>query len=168
MQLFPERPLVAGVGDWVASRRPGAVLATYALGSCVGVTAWDPQAQVGGLLHFMLPDSTLNPERAKHLPGTFCDSGLARLLADMESLGASRRRLRVALAGGARALLGHGDYFDIGRRNHLAARRKLWELGLAPEVEACGGEISRTLKLDVDSGRILLRDPSGERELAGT
>jgi chemotaxis protein CheD len=156
--------LVAGVGEWVSSSDPSAVLATYALGSCVGLAAYDPTARAGGILHFMLPDSLLNPARARLLPGTFCDTGIPGMLAELESLGARRGRLVVHLAGAA-AVLDKGDFFDIGRRNVLAARRKLWELGLIVEDEDTGGEISRTLKLGLAQGRVTVRDSFGEREL---
>jgi chemotaxis protein CheD len=164
LETAKNRLVIAGVGDWVVSDDPQATLATYALGSCIGVVAHDPQARVGGLLHFMLPDSSLNPYKAQVLPATFCDTGVARLLKDLEALGASRRRLRLYLAGAAK-VLSTGDFFDIGRRNQLAAKRKLWELGLLIEDEDTGGEMSRTLKLHLSDGRVTVRDSLGEREL---
>jgi chemotaxis protein CheD len=164
LESAKNRLQIAGVGDWVVSDDPHATLATYALGSCIGLVAYDPVARVGGLLHFMLPDSSLNPYKARLLPATFCDTGLARLLQDLEGLGASRRRLRLHLAGAAKVLSG-GDFFDIGRRNQLAAKRKLWELGLLVEDEDTGGEMSRTLKLHMHDGRVTVRDSFGERDL---
>ena len=155
---------VAGVGDWVVSGDAETTLATYALGSCIGVVAYDPLARVGGLLHFMLPDSAINPDRARLHPGTFCDTGLPKLLLELAALGASQRRLRVYVAGAAK-VLDRGDFFDIGRRNQLAAKRKLWELGLIVEDEDTGGEMSRTLKLDLENGKVTVRDSFGEREL---
>ena len=155
---------IAGVGDWVVSAEPDITLATYALGSCIGLSAFDPLARIGGLLHFMLPDSGLNPAKAERQPGAFFDSGFRRLLDDLQRLGASQRRLRFHMAGAAKAP-GHGDFFDIGRRNHLVAKRRLWELGCAVEDEDCGGESSRTLKLRLSDGRVTVRDSFGEREL---
>jgi chemotaxis protein CheD len=164
LESAKNRLAVAGVGDWVISDDPQTTLATYALGSCIGLVAYDPLAKVGGLLHFMLPDSALNPYKASLLPATFCDTGVARLLQDLEALGASRRRLRLYLAGAAK-VLDSGDFFDIGRRNQLAAKRKLWELGLLVEDEDTGGEMSRTLKLHMNDGRVTVRDSFGERQL---
>ena len=159
-----ERLMVAGVGEWVVSGSPGTVLATYALGSCIGLAAYDPSAKVGGLLHFMLPDSSLNTDKARVKPGTFCDSGLPAMLNEMVALGALPRRLRIQLAGAAKVLDG-GDFFDIGRRNILAAKRRLWEHGLSAEDEDTGGELSRTMKLWLDTGRVNIRNSFGEREL---
>lgn len=159
-----QRLYIAGVGDWVASAEPEITLATYALGSCIGLSAYDPVTRVGGLLHFMLPDSKLNPAKALQQPGVFLDSGFARLMEDLRRLGAEPRRLRYFMAGAAK-VTSHGDFFDIGRRNHLAAKRRLWELGCAIEDEDCGGESSRTFKLRLSDGRVTVRDTFGEREL---
>jgi chemotaxis protein CheD len=156
--------LVAGVGEWISSADPAAVLATYALGSCIGLVAYDPVKRIGGLLHFMLPDSKLNPERARTRPGTFCDTGLPLLLKELESLGARRERLMVYMAGAA-SVLENRDFFDIGRNNALTAKRILWSLGLMVEDEETGGERSRTLKLALELGRVTVHDSIGEREL---
>jgi chemotaxis protein CheD len=159
-----QRLSIAGVGDWVVSAEADVTLATYALGSCIGLIAYDPVARAGGLLHFMLPDSALNPAKGQLQPGAFFDTGIARLLGDLDSLGASRHRLRFYMAGAAK-VLSHGDLFDIGRRNHLAAKRKLWELGFSVEDEDLGGENSRSFKLRLSDGRVTVRDIFGEREL---
>ena len=116
------------------------------------------------LLHFMLPDSRLNPDRARLSPGAFCDTGLPLLLRELDALGARRDRLVVYLAGGA-SVLENRDFFDIGRKNALTAKRILWGLGLMVEDEEIGGERSRTLKLGLEQGRVTVRDSIGEREL---
>jgi chemotaxis protein CheD len=159
-----QRLNIAGMGDWVVSAEAGVTLATYALGSCIGLVAYDPGPRAGGLLHFMLPDSALNPAKADAQPGLFFDTGMERMLKDLERLGASRRRLRIYMAGAAK-VLAQGDFFDVGHRNHLAAKRKLWELGFSVEAEETGGETSRTLKIRLSDGRVTVRDIQGEREL---
>jgi chemotaxis protein CheD len=60
--------LIVGISDLKVSKNQGDVLITYALGSCIGVTVYDPKARVGGLLHFMLPDSSLDANKAKTMP----------------------------------------------------------------------------------------------------
>jgi chemotaxis protein CheD len=159
-----QRLSIASVGDWVASAEADVTLATYALGSCIGLIAYDPAVKAGGLLHFMLPDSSLNPGKAHVQPGTFFDTGMQALFADLDALGANRRRLQFYMAGAARVLT-QGDFFDIGRRNLLTAKRKLWELGYSLEDEDSGGETSRTLKIRLSDGRVTVRDIYGEREM---
>jgi len=60
--------LIVGISDLKVSKNPGDVLITYALGSCIAVAVYDPKARVGGLLHFMLPDSSLDANKAKAMP----------------------------------------------------------------------------------------------------
>ena len=42
--------------------KEGDTLITHALGSCLGLTIYDPVAKVGGLLHAMLPLSKINKD----------------------------------------------------------------------------------------------------------
>jgi chemotaxis protein CheD len=156
--------VVVGVGDYKISARPGETLVTYSLGSCLGVAAYDPQARVGGLLHFMLPDSRINPEKAQAQPAMFGDTGLALFLNEIFALGATRRTLLVKLAGASKVLK-DGEFFDIGRRNLLMAKKLLWKNNLPVLAEETGGTASRTLRLRLEDGRTLVKDAGGEHEL---
>jgi chemotaxis protein CheD len=159
----PATLVVVGVADLAVSDDPNETLVTYALGSCLGVAAWDRQARVGGLLHYMLPASSVNPEKALANPAMFGDSGLTAFLERLFHLGATRRHLVLKLAGGAE--INGPDSFEIGKRNLLLARRLLWKNDLAPQAEAVGGRIGRTMRLEMGSGKVLIKDPQGEREL---
>ncbi len=72
--------ITVGVGDVAVSNQPGAEIVTFSLGSCVGVLVHDPVAKVAGLLHLMLPDSTLNQARAQKQPAVFADTGVALIV----------------------------------------------------------------------------------------
>jgi len=144
------------------SRDPEAVLVTYALGSCVGVCMFDPVVKVGGLLHIMLPDSALDPRKAEATPHMFADTGIASLLRMMAATGAVQRRISVRLAGGAQVVDAR-DVFSIGKRNYAAVRKVLWKEGLLVDGEMVGGEVSRTVRLEVGSGRFAVRE-SGRAE----
>ena len=65
--------IVVGVADLQVARDPSKSIITYALGSCIGVTLYDPVAKVGGMLHFMLPESTVSAEKAAANPAMFGD-----------------------------------------------------------------------------------------------
>ena len=54
------RQIVVGVGDGGVSRNPDSTIVTYALGSCVAVILYDPVAKVAGMLHYMLPESSIS------------------------------------------------------------------------------------------------------------
>jgi chemotaxis protein CheD len=156
------RQLVVGISDAKVSRDPEATLVTYALGSCIGVCVFDPVAKVGGLLHIMLPDSALDLKKAEANPHMFADTGIASLLRMMAATGAMQRRVAVRLAGGAQVVDAR-DVFSIGKRNYAAVRKILWKEGLLVGGEMVGGEVSRTVRLEVGSGRFLVRE-SGRPE----
>jgi chemotaxis protein CheD len=143
---------------------PSQVLATYALGSCIGLVVHDAAAGVGGLLHFMLPDSGLDPVRGHNNPWTFADTGIPRLFQDVYARGASKRRLVVRAVGGA-AMIEPATGFDIGRRNYLAMRKILWKAGVLLHGEVVGGTRSRTVHLEIGSGKLWLSEAGKAREL---
>ena len=155
-------PVVVGVGDCRVSNDPKGVLVTYALGSCIAVTIHDPVAGVGGLLHFMLPESSLDRAKAQLNPFMFADTGIPLLFQTAYKLGAEKRRLAVAVAGGAQMMDQQG-VFNIGKRNYLTMRKILWKAGVLVQAEDVGGMAARTVRLEVGSGRVWLRGP-GDRE----
>ena len=83
--------LIVGISDLKVSNNPGDVLVTYALGSCIGVAVYDPKARVGGLLHFMLPDSSLDANKAKATPAMFADTGIPLLFKSCYAIGAEKK-----------------------------------------------------------------------------
>src|SRR5262249_13706411 len=139
----PMEQIVVGMADCRIGEAPGQVLTTYALGSCIGLTVHDPKVGVGGLLHFMLPDSGIDPARGKEQPYMSADTGLPLLLNEVLGRGASRRRLVVFAVGGAQ-MMDQGGVFEIGKRNYLAMRRILWKAGVLLQGEVVGGVASRT------------------------
>jgi chemotaxis protein CheD len=148
--------LVVGVGDYKVSDNPAEVITTYALGSCIGMTIYDPVARIGGMLHFMLPDSSLDISKAQARPCMFADTGIITLLQALRRLGAVKSRAQVRLAGGAQMLDAAG-IFNIGKRNYAAARKILWQAGFMIQSEEVGGTASRTIRLDIASGQTWIR-----------
>jgi chemotaxis protein CheD len=155
-------PIVVGTADCAIAEKPGQVLATYALGSCIALALYDPGVSVGGLLHFMLPDSSLDRERARANPFMFADAGIALLLERMSLRGAAR--LVANVAGGAR-LIGGEDVLEIGRRNYLATRRILWKAGILLRGEAIGGTMSRNMYLEIGTGKVWVDQPGGRADV---
>jgi len=160
--------IVVGISDLRCSADKEASIVTYALGSCIGVGAYDPVSGVGGLLHFLLPDSRHDPDRAMTQPASYADTGIPLLLRAMERIGADRRRMRVRLAGGAQ-LLEDSAQLAVGKRNYMAARKLLWQMGVIVEMEAVGGSVSRNLGLTVGTGEfwVQTRSASGCGEMPG-
>jgi chemotaxis protein CheD len=156
---------IVGVGDMRISSVCGDQIVTHALGSCLGVAVHDPGAQIGGLVHVMLPTSSLNPEKAKANPSMFVDTGVPVLLQQVLAAGAEKDRVVVKVAGGAAAPTTHGDRFGIGKRNYLMLRKVLWQHGLLLEAEDVGGESPRTMYLEVGTGRVWLNWAGQNTEL---
>lgn len=157
--LFAQR-VVVGVGDMGVSNNVQITLSTYALGSCVAVVVYDPDAKVGGLLHLMLPDSTISPSKATSQPAMFADTGMPLLFRSLTGLRAEFDRLRIFLAGGANVLC-DADTFRIGERNIQAASDYLARHGLAIWHRSLGGSINRTVHLNVGTGDVTLKTPNG-------
>jgi len=153
--------VVVDIADLAVSNDPSATLITYSLGSCIGVAIWDPTAHVGGMLHYMLPDSQLSPDKARANPAMFADTGIPKLFRAAYELGAVKNRLVVKVAGGSQLLDDNGT-FNIGKRNYLALRKIFWKNGVMIKAEDVGGSISRTLKLEVGAGTVTIKSRSQE------
>jgi len=117
------------------------------------------------LLHFMLPDSGIDHERGRENPWMFADTGIPILLDKLCARGASKRRLTARAAGGA-SMMDQQNIFDIGRRNYLAMRKILWKAGVMVHGEAVGGIRSRTVRLEIGTGKFLIQEGGEVRELA--
>jgi len=157
----PRKTLVVGVADLVASNDSTADIVTYSLGSCLGVTVYDPGKKIGGLLHLMLPDSSIDAAKAASLPYMFVDTGVPRLFHAAYNLGADRSRLVVKVAGGAQMLDQQG-IFNIGIRNVSALEKIIAQNGLRIHAADTGGLSSRTVRLDLTNGNVSVKTPGSE------
>ena len=152
--------ILLGVGDYGVTNKPGSALKTLALGSCVAVIIMDANTRTIGMDHIALPDSSINQERAKEKPGYFSDTGIVSLLRAMRGVGANvvGPGVIIKLVGGANVMDTNGT-FNIGKRNVLAIKKNLWRFKLGPVAEDVGGKISRTVTVDVDTGRVIITSP---------
>lgn len=155
---------VVDIADVRVASDPRTTLVTYSLGSCIGVAIWDPNVRVGGLLHYMLPESSLSPEKAKAKPAMFGDTGIPALFRATYELGAKKKNLVVKVAGGSQLLDDNGT-FNIGKRNYIMLRKIFWKNGILIGAEDVGGSISRTVRLDVQTGRFTIKSRGQEVEL---
>lgn len=156
--------IVVNISDAKVARRADDMLATYSLGSCIGVAMYDATARVGGMLHFQLPSSSLDADRAREAPLMFADTGMAHLIDALVASGAQENRMRVSMAGAAQMLNDAGT-FNIGRRNHAAIRKILWERGLLIAGEDIGGKTPRNLYLSVADGKVTVKAGGDTRAL---
>jgi chemotaxis protein CheD len=154
-----------GVGDMAASNDADSILATYALGSCIGVVAYDPVAKAGGILHLMLPDSSILPEKAAAQPAMFADTGLPEFFRLLASLRAERSRLQLLVAGGAHMLMGQ-DPFRIGESNWRATTDYLKANGHPVRHVEVGGTVNRSLTLELATGVVTIRMPNSVHQIS--
>jgi chemotaxis protein CheD len=156
--------ITVNISDAKVSHDVADVLVTYSLGSCIAVSLYDPAGQIGGMLHYQLPDSKMDPQRAAQKPLMFADTGIALLLDKLVSLGVKKERMQVKIAGGAAMSIGPKG-FDIGKRNYLAIRKILWKNGMLINAEDIGGDAPRNMYLNIESGAVTVRSIGLEKQL---
>ena len=154
-----------GMADYKVGRGPATII-SYGLGSCIGISLYDPKTKIGGLLHIMLPDS--KQSRASENPAKFADTGLPLMLGDVLQLGASRSRLVAKMAGGAQmfAFANATDIMRVGARNAEAVKKLLQEMKIRLVAEDTGGTYGRTVQIDLATGIYKVKTiDKGEKEL---
>ena len=155
--------LVVGISDLKVSSNPADSMITYALGSCIAVAVYDPAAKVGGLLHYMLPDSTLDAARAKDTPAMFADTGIPLLFKSCYKMGADKKRMVVKVAGGA-SILDESNFFRIGQKNIMAMRKLFWSNNVLIDAEDTGKNVNRTVRLDMSTGKVTIKRAGSQPE----
>jgi chemotaxis protein CheD len=157
--------ITVGISDMAISTNASDVIITYSLGSCLGVTVYDPQTRVGGMVHCQLPTcSTDDKTKAATNPAMFVDTGCSLLFRKFFEAGGAKSRMIVKAAGCA-AILDSNGFFRIGERNVTLFRKLMWKNGVIIKASETGGDISRTLILEMATGRTLIRSKGEEREI---
>jgi len=141
------------------------IIVTHALGSCLGISVHDPSAGVGGLLHVMMPQSSINPDKARENPCMFMDTGVPAFFQALYAVGAQKPRMVVKVAGGANTQAGREDHFAIGKRNYIMLKKLFWKNGILISAEDVGGNSARTMFLYVGSGKVWLSTAGQDKEL---
>lgn len=156
--------ITVDISDLKLSRNVDDIIVTYSLGSCVGVTLYDPIAKVGGMIHCMLPLSKIDRDKAKIKPYMFVDTGVAAMLGELYAMGAKRQNI-IAKVAGAGSPLGKEETFRIGQRNYTILRKFLWKNNILIDKEDVGGSKARTLYLYMADGRTTVKSEGKEVEL---
>ncbi len=148
--------ITVGISEYRVTQDPHAYLITHSLGPCIGLIVYDPHIRAAGLLHLQLPESRGHEQRARETPAMFADTGIPQMLERLYALGAQKRRLEVSMFGGA-SMLTDDEIFKIGIKNTRAAKKLLWQHCLMVKHEDTGGDSSRTVGIEVGTGRIRLQ-----------
>jgi chemotaxis protein CheD len=149
--------ITVGIGDICVTRNKEESLKTYALGSCIALVLFDEQTGTGGMAHIALSNSKVNREKSIKKPGYFVDTGVPLLLKEMQkySPGIDRSKLKAYIIGGA-SIYEYKDFFKIGENNIKSAKKLLREIGIKITQEDTGKQISRTVELEVSTGRVIV------------
>lgn len=145
-----------GMADLNICKSPD-VITTLGLGSCIGLTLYDPVTKIGGMVHYMLPDST--QVRNNQNIAKFADTGIDELLKRVIAAGANRHRLVAKIAGGAKMFetTGVSPIGHIGARNAEAAKQILKQKGIRLIAEDTGLNYGRTVELHSDTGEFYIK-----------
>jgi chemotaxis protein CheD len=151
------------ISDMKVSRKPGVILRTHSLGSCLGLTCYDPVARVAGLIHCLLP-RPMNKDKAEVNPFMYVTSGVPAMIRSMYAQGAVRERLILKAAGCGR-MLNVLNQFNTGERNQEALLQLLEFNGMSLATSELGGTNPKTVHLHVDTGRVVIRSRGKEYPL---
>ncbi len=144
--------------------KKGDILMTHALGSCLGLMVYDPIEQIGGMLHAMLPLSTINPEKAKEKPFMFVDTGVPEMFRQMYNTGTKKSSLVIKVAG-CSVPLGNSKSFTLGERNFAIIEQLILKNNMNIKAMEIGGPNNLTVFFDVSKGSIIIRNKGREYEL---
>ncbi len=142
--------------------KKGPLLLQAFLGTCVGVGLYDKVADIGGMIHILLPEppSTTPPE----YPEKYASTGLPLLIEQLLALGADPDNLSATIAGGALvAPLSELDiHLDIGGRSTEIAIDILHQYGIQIVQSETGGFFTCTLELNMATGQFDIKPVSLE------
>ena len=155
------------MGELAVSSQPGDVLVSLGLGSCIGLALIDRRMGIAGLAHIVLPQSSGHGEEN---PRKFADLAVPEMLAELEELGARRMRLEAIIVGGASMFAVSAASLEVGQRNEVAVLELLKRLRIPVVASATGGNRGRTIRVDVASSAVTVREAGGKETelLAGS
>lgn len=156
--------IIVGIGEMNVSDDPEKDIVTYSLGSCLGVTIFDPVAKVGGMIHLVLPDSSIQKNNPQINPYMFVNTGIPRFFKAAYNLGATKSNIIVKVAGGAEIQQAK-NIFNIGARNITSLESILSRNNVSIRKREVGGYISRTVRLNMKTGAVTISSPELENRI---
>ncbi len=154
-----------GIADLNVVKDPDTIR-TSGLGSCVGVVLYDERRKVAGMVHVMLPDSSLGKGGPLNA-AKFADTGIYALMEMLKAEGIRPMALKAKIAGGSQMFqFGSGDTVRIGPRNVEAVKQELRRLSIPLIAEDTGGSSGRTIEFDPATGLLNVRTVNqGSKEI---
>ncbi|WP_028273268.1 chemotaxis protein CheD [Atopococcus tabaci] len=149
----PEQVKV-GIADYKITQAPHSLI-TIGLGSCVGIALYDTYNKIGGLVHIMLPDSQAFKDTSKWVK--FADLAIPKVAEELSK--GTNAKLVAKIAGGASMFQFNTNTkgLQIGERNIEAVKQTLGELKIPLLGEHTGGNMGRTMMVDLDTFDVTVR-----------
>ncbi|SDJ93639.1 MULTISPECIES: chemotaxis protein CheD [Natronorubrum] len=148
-------PVQVGISELVVSEGDD-TLKSYGLGSCLAIALYDPESDIGGLAHVMLPDGDA-ADNSDRKPGKYADTAIRALLRRMVEQGASYTTVESKIAGGSDMFEFESFGDGVGQRNIVAAKAELEKLGVPLVAEDVGGEYGRTVEFTPGTGSLVVK-----------
>lgn len=143
-------------GETLAKILPGELyvteppeLITTLLGSCVAACIRDSAFGVGGMNHFMLPDTDAHDQSDRR--GRYGAYAMERLVNEVLKAGGRRERLEIKIFGGGNM---GSSRARIGEQNVEFVESYLAREGLSITARNVGGNAARKLIYDPGTGRV--------------
>lgn len=150
-----EQASMIGIGEYRVGSFP---MITIGLGSCIGLTLYDPNLKIGAMVHIMLPESGGRSDR----PGKYADTAVPLLIKELVALGCKNRSIIAKIAGGASMFEYFGIGLNIGERNAIKVRMMLQECHIQLSAEDVGGKVGRSVTfMPANGGQVLIRRADG-------
>lgn len=141
-------------GEYYATSRD-MVLVTV-LGSCVAACIRDRQSGVGGMNHFMLPDSNQDSDSMVGLPTRYGTYAMEVLINQVMKMGARRNQLEAKIFGGGNVLRGF-TIANVGQKNAVFVKDFLALENIPVVAEDLLDIYPRKVYFFPQTGRVLVR-----------
>ena len=133
------------------------------LGSCISVCLWDPEKKIGGMNHFMLPGKICKVDISKDRSARYGITAMNDLLDSMIKSGAERKRMVAKLFGGGSVFENKLKTNSIPDDNIRIARVMLELADIEILKTNVGGNFSRKILFDLDSGQVFLKKATKQK-----
>ncbi len=158
--------VVVEPGTVVVTADRTAIMRSTPIGSGIVVALVDVHVPVCGMVHFLLPDSSLHHETSVYRPELFANTGFELLLNQVEQMGVLREGLRAYLVGGADPMRGDDldSQFALGARNVGAIELLVASSRVRLAAARVGGNCGRRIAVELATGKVRISETPSRRK----
>lgn len=148
-----------GIGEYAISKNRKDQIVTHALGSCVALIVYSPETKYTAMAHIVLPEVINGQKRRSDSQPSYYASEIVPELLEffISSIQCEPQLIEVSIVGGAEAI-NKEDVFQVGQRNVQQILSILLVYGIVPKSIDVGGNVSRTVWVDINDGSIRVKE----------